>query len=84
MPSPRRQRTFSPRKRIANSTVIGAPLRLTTPAADGLAVSRPMNSSAKDPPLMARPMTRTCHSLAGRGRSSGISTAATMMERTRA
>ena len=60
---------------------MGAPLRLTTPAAEGLAVSSPMNSNAKDPPLIASPTTSTCHNFAGKGRRSGTSTAATMIER---
>ncbi len=81
MPIPRRQRTRSPRNRIANSTVSGAPDRLTIPTAEGLAVCNAMNCRAKLPPLMAKPMASTTGSRAGTRRSIGNSTASTISER---
>ena len=81
MPSARRQRTVSFRKKIANSTVSGAPVRLTIPAAEGDAVCRPTNRSANEPPLMASPMIRTRGRSLGTERSSGAKASITSSDR---
>lgn len=66
---------------MANSTVSGAPARPTTPAGAGLAVSNPANSSANEPPLIARPMAMTLPSETGTGRSRGARAMSTIIDR---
>ncbi len=82
MPRPRRQRTFSPNMNIDNTVVIGTPSWTTIEAADGLAVLKPMNSSAKLPaPIsMATVMIRQVGR--GAGHSQGRVQSATSANRT--
>ncbi len=84
MPSPRRQRIVSPSISIDSRVVNGTPSWITTDAADGEAVLKPMNSRAKFPAPISSATTTIRHVGLGAGSSHGRVAKATSEKRTAA